>query len=204
MKRNQMSFVSGVLASAGYLVFTLLAYGCYPSPYSPATNWLSDLGNPELNPGGAILYNIGIILTSLLLVVFFLGLSVWKIEGNRAQVVMLRLTQVFGVLGSICMLMSAVYPINHYTIHAFWSTSLYVLLSTAFIFSAAMLRYHPGVPRWLLFLGIATGLMVIMTSFLQTVYVLEWITVLLFLFYVTLLGFETRRCKSIFINTCAE
>jgi len=193
MKRYLFSFISGILASAGYLVFTFLAYNRYPSPYSPLTNWLSDLGNPNLNPQGAIIYNIGIISTALLLIVFFLGLHVWKIEDNRVQIIMLRLTQAFGILGLICMMMSSIFPINLYKIHSIWSTSLYVMLSTAFIFSVAMLRYHQRVPRWLLILGISTAMMVILTSFFPAIYVLEWFTVLLFLSYVTLLGIETKR-----------
>ena len=194
MKRYlSISFYAAILAVLGYLVFALLAFSRYPLPYSPTTNWLSDLGNPNLNPQGAIFYNIGIISTSLFLIVFFLGLSVWKIEGNKVQPIMLRLTQAFGILGSFCMMMSGIYPINLYTIHSFWSTSLYILLSTGFVFSAAMLRYHQGFPRWLLILGVSTAVMVILTSFFPTVYVLEWITVILFLLYVTFVGIETKR-----------
>lgn len=193
MKRNWLNNMTGILASAGYIVFTLAAYIRYPLPYSPMNNWLSDLGNPELNPHGSALYNVGITSTGLLLVIFFLGLVVWKLEGNKVQISMLRLTQIFGVLGSSCMVLSGIYPINIYEVHAVWSTSLYVLLSSAFIFSAAMLRYHQGVPRWLLFLGIFPAVMVVLTSFFQAVYVLEWITVLLFLFYVTLLAFATSK-----------
>lgn len=193
MKRNRLSNITGILASAGYVVFTLPAYIRYPLPYSPMNNWLSDLGNPVLNPHGSVFYNIGIASTGLMLVMFFLGLVVWKLEGNKVQIIMLRLTQIFGVSGSSCMVLSGIYPINRYEVHAFWSTSLYVLLSSAFIFSAAMLRYHQGVPRWLLFLGIFPAVIVLLTSFFQTVYVLEWITVLLFLFYVTLLAFATEQ-----------
>lgn len=193
MKKYPISFIAGILAPTGYLIFTILAYLQYPSTYSPMDNWLSDLGNPELNPGGAIFYNLGIILTAIFLVIFFIGLSDWNIQGNRVQHIMLRLTQVFGIVGSLCMLMSAVFPINHYDVHSILSTSLYVLLSTAFIFSAAMLRYHTGVPRWLLVLGIFSAGLVISTAFLQRVYLLEWITVLVFQAYVILVGIETHR-----------
>jgi len=151
------------------------------------------LGNPNNNPQGAIFYNIGMISTALLLIVFFLGLSVWKIEDNRVQIIMLRLTQVFGILGAFCMIMSAIFPINIFTIHSFWSSSLYIMLSTAFIFSVAMLRYHQRVLRWLLILGVSTAMMVILTSFFPNVYMLEWITLFLFLSYVGLLGIETKR-----------
>src|SRR4030042_1367788 len=114
-------------------------------------------------------------------------------ENNRVKIIMLRLTQVFGMLGAFCMMMSGIFPINLFEIHSFWSTSLYILLSTGFVFSAAALRYHIGVPRWLLILGVSTAVMVILTSFLPTAYVLEWITVLLFLLYVILVGMETRK-----------
>jgi hypothetical protein len=87
--------------------------------------------------------------------------------------------------------MSAVFPINKFEAHSFWSTSLYILLSTAFVFSTAALRYHSGVPRWLLVLGVTTAVIVILTSFLTTVFILEWITVFLFLCYVCLAGLET-------------
>jgi len=194
MKRYQyISFIAGNLAVLCYLVFTLLAYSRYPLPFSPTSNWLSDLGNPNNNPQGAIFYNIGIISTALLLIVFFLGLSVWKIDDNRVQIIMLRLTQVSGILGAFCMIMSAIFPINLFTIHSFWSTSLYILLSTAFIFSVAMLRYHKRVPRWLLILGVSTAMMVILTSIFPIAYVLEWFTLSLFLSYVGLLSIETKR-----------
>jgi hypothetical membrane protein len=197
MKRyQQISFIAGILAVLCYLAFTVLAFIRYPLPYSPIRNWLSDLGNANLNPHGAILYNIGIISTALLLVLFFLGLSRWKIGNKRVQIIMVLLTQAFGLIGSFCMIMSAIFPISLLEVHSFWSASLYIMLSTAFAFSVAALRYHQKVPRWLLILGLSTTLMVILTSFLTTVYVLEWITVPLFLIYVSLVGIETKQLES--------
>lgn len=194
MKRyRHISFITAILACTGYLIFTLLAYLRYPLPYSPVNNWLSDLGNPDLNPGGAIFYNIGIISTGLFLMVFFEGLSAWRLRDRRAQVIMLWLAQAFGLIGAFCMIMSGIFPINLYQVHSFWSTSLYILLSTSFVFSSAMLRYHQDIEKGLLFLGVSTAVMVVLTSFFQTLYLLEWITVFLFLCYVLLLGLKTRK-----------
>ena len=194
MKNNQyFSLITGILAVLCYLALTVFAYSRYPLPYSPTTNWLSDLGNPNNNPRGAIFYNIGIISSAVLLLLFFLGLSAWKIEAKRVQTIMLRLTQAFGISGAFCMIMSAIFTINFFKIHSFWSSSLYILLSTAFLFSTAMLRYHHWVPRWILMFGISTALIVILTSFFPNVYILEWITVFLLLSYVCLLGIETKR-----------
>lgn len=192
MKKFHLSFISGILACAFYLVFTLLAYLRYPLPYSPTDNWLSDLGNPVLNPGGAPIYNLGVILTAVLMMLFFLGLGIWEIDNHKMHKVMLHLTQGFGIVGCLAMLLSAIYSIDQFNIHAFWSTSLYILLSTAFFFSAAMLRYHPGVPRWLLVLGISTAVLVLMSSFFQQIYPLEWITVILFMGYILLLAISSQ------------
>ena len=192
-KFRPLSSIASILIVLCYLTFAILAYIQFPLPYSPLTNWLSDLGNVDLNPHGAFLYNIGIISTAVLLVPFFLGLLIWKMQKNKIQNIMLFLTMGFGILGSICMMLSAVFPINFYKTHAFWSTSLYVTLSTAFIFSVAAFRYHQKFPRWLLFLGSLTAVAVILSIFMMKVYVLEWITVLLFLVYVCLVGVETKR-----------
>jgi hypothetical membrane protein len=86
MKRHpSLSFVTGMFAVVCYLAFALLAFSRYPLPYSPLSNWLSDLGNANLNPSGAPFYNIGIVATGGLLLLFFLGLSEWKLErtGDR-------------------------------------------------------------------------------------------------------------------------
>ncbi len=191
-KCPNISFIGGILALVCYVFFTLLAFFKYPLSYSPIRNWLSDLGNVDLNPDGASYYNIGIITTALFLTAFFLGLSRWKIEKMRFQIIMLLLAQFFGILGSLSMIMSAIFPINQLEVHRFWSISLYFMLATAFVFSAAALRYYQIIPRWLLILGVLPAVMVNITNFFPTVYILEWITISLFLGYVGLVGFNTK------------
>ncbi len=164
------------------------------------SNWLSDLGNADLNPHGALFYNIGIVAAGVVLVPFFLGLSQWKMGNNRTQNLMLRLTQGFGILGALALVMSGLYPINFPALHSFFSTSLYILLGTAFGFSVAALRYHATCPRWLLILGAITALVDILSGVFHTVYVLEWVTVSLFLCYPVLLGAQTNRLLSQIMN----
>ena len=93
------------------------------------------------------------------------------------------------------MVLTGVYTMNFLEIHSFLSSSLYIMVATSFVFLAAALRYHEQVPRWLLILCLSTALIVILTSFMTTVYVLEWITVLLFLVNVNLVGVETKRLQ---------
>ena len=197
MRRHlSLSFVTSLFAVVCYLTFALLAFAQYPLPYSPMSNWLSDLGNADLNPHGALFYNIGIVATGIVLLLFFLGLSRWKMENNRRQNLMLRLTQGFGILGALALVMSGLYPINFSALHSFFSICLYILLGTAFGFSVAALWYYPTYPRWILIMGALTALVDILSGVFHTVYVLEWVTVSLFLCYPVLLGIETNRLIS--------
>ena len=197
MKRHYaLSFVTGMFGIVCYLAFALLAFSRYPLPYSPMSNWLSDLGNANVNPSGALFYNIGIVATGVALLLFFLGLSQWKMGENLIQNFMLFLTQGCGILGALALIMSGLYPINFFALHSFFSTCLDILLGTAFAFSVAALRYHPTCPRWLLIVGASTALVTLLYGVFHAVFVLEWVTIALFLCYVGLLGVETNRLSS--------
>lgn len=192
MKRN-LSFTCSVFVVMCYVVFTLLAVRSYPGTYSPLRNWLSDLGSSVLNPRGAAFYNIGIIATGLLTFLFFLGLSTWAMAGNKKQKIMLRLTQTFGCLGALAMVMSAVFPINMAGIHSIVSGAIYILLGTSFGLSAAALRYYPKFPKSILILGILIAVEDMIFGIVLNNYILEWVTVALFLSYILILGIATKR-----------
>lgn len=200
MKRHySLSFVTSLVAIVCYLTCALLAFSRYPLPYSPVSNWLSDLGDVEVNPGGALFYNIGIVTIGVLLSLFFLGLPQWKMRNNRIQNLMLHLTQGFGILGALAMLMSGLYPINHFALHSFFSSCSNILLGTAFAFSVAALRYHTSCPRWLLILGAVTTLVDLLfgiSNIIHPFFVLEWVTITLFISYIALLGAQTQRLTS--------
>jgi hypothetical protein len=193
---RRTSYLAGILTFSSYIILSFISFLHFPGQFSPFKNWLSDLGNPDLNFSGAVFYNTGIFLTAVSLSVFFIGLSIWKLETKKVQVVMLRLTQGFGILGSICMLMSAAFPINDYRVHSFWSQSLYFMLATAFVFSIAALRYFPIVPKWLLGLGLTPAILVNLTVVFPKLYWLEWVTVLFLLGYVLSVGLITKRAET--------
>ncbi len=192
MKRN-LAFFSSVSIVACYLLLSLLAYINLTTRYSPLENWLSDLGSHQLNPKGAIFYNLGIILTGIILLVFFMSLVEWKMAGNKKQNAMLLLTQIFGFAGALAMIMSAVFPITFEGIHSFWSALLYILLGTAFAFSVAAMRYYSHYPRWLLILGGLIAVEDMVWGLVLNTYLMEWITVILFLIYILIVGIVTRR-----------
>jgi len=185
--------ITGLLAVICYFLFTTGALIFYQGgSFSPLINWLSDLGNTNKNPM-AWIYNLGILLTSAFLVLFFIGFRAFRMEHHRIQKVMVAATQMFGIMGSIAMAMSAVFPINHVDKHRFFSISLYILLGTAFVFSVAALRYWKNIPLWILIIGGATAVTDIFSSFFGQVTWLEWVVVVLFLVYLLSLSIVSAQ-----------
>lgn len=190
MKRYGLGIsFSSILILLYYTGCALLAYFSYPLAYSPARNWLSDLGSRVLNPNGAIFYNTGIIITAIWLLFFFFGISGLKTGSHKIQALMIRLAQLFGVLASISMILSAFYPIDMPRFHSLFSGLLYASLGTAIAFSAAAMRYEARCPKWLFVLGCLAALFDLLTSLLfNTIPIFEWITVSFFLAYIACLG----------------
>jgi hypothetical membrane protein len=190
---RKLSFYSSMIAAGCYALFTLLALIKYPAAYSPLNNWLSDLGSYTLNPRGAIFYNLGIVVAGVSIALFFFGLSPWRKSGNKLQNIMLLLAQICGTLGALSMLLSALFPINIKDIHSFLSASLYILIGSGFVFSVAAFWYYSKYPRWLLIFGIFVALEDILWGLILNIFIIEWLTVALFLFYILLVGFVTNR-----------
>jgi hypothetical membrane protein len=187
-KTFRISQVAGLLAVLVYCLLAVASYIHFPSPFSPAHNWLSDLGDFTQNPDGARLYNLGIILTGLLVFIFFLSLGSWKLVGHKTQNLMILLTQIFGILGSLAMILSAIFPINVPDLHRIWSIMLYVCFGTAFVFSVFALRYIPNFPIPVLALGLLAAGTDILSGVFHETTLLEWITVGFLLAYILALS----------------
>ncbi len=184
-----------ILSVFTYVVGFILAYLRYPEPFSPAANWLSDLGNPAVNLCGACIYNSAVVLTALFVGVWFSGLAQWRLPQNAANQRLLAISQSIGILASAALVMSALNPINVPEVHAFWSQVHYLGTGIAFAFTVAALRYHVHVPAWLLYLGTAAAVWPSLMLWLGrgATYWMEWVGVCLFIFYLLSIGAASRR-----------
>jgi hypothetical protein len=191
--RSATAFRSAALACTVYVVSTALSYARYPLPYSPRTHWLSDLGNRTVNPSGAVYYNVGVLAVGALLLLWFVGLWGWRDGTSRPQLVFLLIAQVAGSLGALAVAMSALFPIDMLQAHAFWSHAHYMMLAMGFGFSVAALARNPRFPRPLLYVGTLASFSPLATWVAGDVYVLEWVSVGLFLLYVMAVGIASAR-----------
>ena len=70
MKRNKLvSLLIFLVILVIYSVSIFLAFLYYPKSFNPLTNTPPELGNVVANPSGALVYNIGVLVTSIPVVV---------------------------------------------------------------------------------------------------------------------------------------
>jgi hypothetical protein len=188
-----VSFTAGITAIVIYLVFTLVAFLQYPGTYRPTTNWLSDLGNPLANPSGAVFYNLGCILTSLVLIIFYIGLRQWYV-GDKKMKILLIIAQVSGVLSSFSLILAALFPLGaHSSIHSFWSAMIAVFLGFFLTFSATALLKHRAFIKWFAYYAFLAALVnFIYGAFLHSVFFAEWVSIGMFIIYVFTVTYNSR------------
>jgi hypothetical membrane protein len=200
MKTNwPLSSVAGLAASVVYLIFTLIAFLFYPGQYSPQMNWLSDLGNPQANPSGAIFYNTGCIATSLLLAVFYIGLRRWN-TGEKRMKILLTVAIAAGLLSSVFLILSAVFPLGpHTSLHSFWSKMVSVFLGFFLTFSATALMKNGSFTKWIAYYAfLAAAVNFVYGVFLHYVFAAEWVSIGMFIVYAILLSYNSRaRAKEL-------
>jgi uncharacterized protein YggT (Ycf19 family) len=196
MKRTSILPILAVTAAVIYIAFASAALIKYPLYYSPFANWLSDLGNPTMNPFGAAYYNIGGIVTSLVLVLFFGGMQVWN-SGDRKMKVFLGLSQASGMCLAVAFMVTALYPLGvNNGIHSAFSIVLFVAIGCFEIFSASAIRKNPTHPSWLP----AFGFMVAAINFMfgisfnfADLFVGEWVMIGLLIVYIITLALTQYR-----------
>ena len=188
--------ILSVLIVAIYVSSTSLSLARYPEPFSPVSNWLSDLGNRITSPDGSKFYNTGIFITGFLLAIFFVALNSNRTKDRKAQNIVLTLTQVFGVLGAMAMICTGIFSIDVPQTHSIFSMLLRICLGTGFGLSVAAFAYHKEVRKWILVIGIVTTLTDLTVSvFFNKIQLFEWPVIFLFLTYCLLMGIETDRLR---------
>ena len=146
----------GLAAVVVYLLATFAAATQFPVPYSPFTNWISDLGDYGMNPQGAIIYNVGSAIAGILFVPFFFSLASWTnlAKSHKYEFYAIEL---FGLFIGFCLLMLAVFP-EGTSLHSFWSTVCFGVIAIGLTVINYMLLKNPKFNRLIAYYGLAAGL----------------------------------------------
>ncbi|MFX1450744.1 MAG: DUF998 domain-containing protein [Promethearchaeota archaeon] len=183
--------IAGIAAIIFFFFFSFISYLHFPITYTIFTNYVSELGNPLRNPAGATYFNIGVILTGIALIPFFIGLHLWYSE-VKWRTILIIISQFLGFSASFSVIMVGIFPEHLITAHLFWSYLFFILLLIFTLLISISLFTHPDFNRIISLFGfVIVGLytlffyLVINNLFIGLNYILEWLMVI---FVFTLFG----------------
>ena len=189
-----VSCIAGIAVIALYCVFTFTSLALYPTPYSPANNWLSDLGNSSFNPSGAVLYNTGCILTGIALFPFFLGLYKWHTNETWRKI-MLIVTQTIGSLAAFSLIMVGVFSEDFMSLHTSWSSVFFLSNLAVLVLLDASLFTHVHYMKPIAYYGFVVAVINLLFVLAYNTPLFEWLTVFTALGYVGSLVYNMLKAE---------
>jgi len=190
----RLSSLAGAAVIVLYCVFTFSSWAFFSTSYSPVNNWLSDLGNSSsvFNPRGAILYNLGCILTGIALFPFFIGLYKWY-TNEKWRKISLVTSQTVGCLAAFALIMIGVFSENSGSLHDLWSSIFFVLNLIVLVLIGASLFTHPHYIRAIAYYGFIVAAINLAMLLATNTPLLEWFTVFTALGYVGLIAYNMTK-----------
>ncbi len=199
MRQNPLkwpiSCVGGLAVIVLYCIFTFISAVLYPSPYGPATNWLSDLGSWSGNPGGAVFYNVGCVVTGLALFPFYIGLYVWY-DTKIWRRILLTAGQVLGLGSGFSLIMIGVFSADSGAPHLFWSAAFFTLNFIVVLLVVTSIMTHPKFMKPIGVYGYLVTLASLIFDFTVGGPLVEWFTVFSALGFAGLLVIDMLRMSS--------
>jgi hypothetical membrane protein len=196
LSKFPVTSIVAVIAIVFFCTFLLLSIASFPPGFSPLDNWMSDLGNPELNPSGYAYFNWGCMITGVLLIIFYLGLNDWHIA-DSGRTGTLTAAQAFGIFSGIA-LIGVGYFNETFSPHHFIVSVLFFVSSTIAILLATLaLQGRPGFGRatdCAGYMTVAIGIVFsIQMALWDSVTIIEWISVFSMLLWAALVALRNPQ-----------
>jgi hypothetical protein len=190
--KRPTGYIVGVSVVLWYLTSTSFAYLLYPSSYSPYTNWLSDLGNYSRNPSGAAFYDIGVVLTGVLIAAFALSYLRWRDGLKLRGRVFLGIGVVSGMAAGASLASTGFFPLPMPQ-HGFIGMLFQINMGDFIIFSTIALLRHSKFIRPIAYVAAMSAIADLNFSILNNTPIFEWLDIGLFLVYAALMAFNFRK-----------
>jgi len=143
---RSLKIIRWITLSAGfagplfYCIFTVIAIQNFPGTFSATHYYLSVLGNLNKNPEGAIFFNLGVMVSGLSLLVFYVGFVLWNALREKSKILWGVL--IFGSMNGFSIFMSGVYPeVPDYQKHFTWSLLIFIAFIPVLILISLYLNY---------------------------------------------------------------
>jgi hypothetical membrane protein len=182
-RRPPLATIAGLASIVIGIGLALVAYADYPRAFSPAANWLSDLGDTLLSPKGSVFFRADMIVIGVAIAAFFVGLSRWHHSQRLVCKGLLGIGQASGLVAGVALVMTGIHPENQYAAHALWSTVLFISAASAVWFVGWAPAWHPRLPQRIPYIAL-TACAADLTCLMARRHWLEWLAVGLLLCFV--------------------
>jgi hypothetical membrane protein len=188
MQKMPLSTLSAICLAVVFCTFLAVSTVYYPKPWSPVTTFLSDFGNIARSPSGALIYNMGCIMTAVAAVAFYIGLG--ELEAGP----LFGLGRMLGLASGVSLALIGVFSEDFPPQHRFWSYAFFTINFFAILLTnISLMRVKSyGKPTMLVGFGISA---VTLLSFILWggAPAVEWFTVFASITFALLLGYDIYR-----------
>lgn len=187
---------AGVVSIPVYIAFTYVSH-THNRLINPLEFWLSDYGNPIVNPSGAVIYNTGCVITAMLLAIFYIGMYCWYRRDRTARRfnISYAVAQAGGLIGSVFLILTTVYTLGTDTkMHSLFSAANMIAMDFFLSFTATGFLMNPKIHKGVGIFGFLTSFFNIVTmNAFSDFYISEWIYFLLFMAYMVLVTMQYEK-----------
>ena len=194
-KQPKVSLV-GFVCIAVYCIFTFISFTLFPSAFTPVNNNLSELGDFYDNPNGAIFFNLGMILSGFLIIIFYIGLYKWFMNIQKSKLHVTAL--IAGTVNALAVIMAGIFSETKETFpqHVFWSNLIFLSFFPILILTNTSIITFTDFNNIVAFYGFAVSLidltfLVLLTStgVEANFPLIEWVSVFSYISWIGVLSF---------------
>jgi hypothetical protein len=189
----------GFTAVGFYITFTIIAINRYPQKISPLDSYLSMLGNADVSPDGASIYNLGAILMGLAEVPFFIAIYAFYLRYSQKWLLLSGL--LVGLINGLAIFMTGINPLSltgDISAHVTWSYIIFFSMIPMLVAFSLVLWKTKGNSRYVGIYGFAVC--AIDTVFLVTLLsghigaglgsIMEWFLVFSYLAWIVFISID--------------
>ncbi|NHJ32543.1 MAG: DUF998 domain-containing protein [Asgard group archaeon] len=207
-RRKVTSWITAIFGFLGailYSSFTVISISHYPGEFKPLEDYLSILGNSDLNPNGAIFYNIAIFCAAFTVFSFFVGFGMCKFDLGKKKLV--TSITIFGVLNAIAIALSGIYTESkNMDVHFFASLFIFITLIPLFILASIYLVRNGLFSKILAISGFVLAafniffVVYVLTIGTSTGSIIEWLSIFTYIGWAVFNGINLLINKKSFIR----
>ncbi|MCX6648484.1 MAG: DUF998 domain-containing protein [Candidatus Bathyarchaeota archaeon] len=188
MRKMPLSTLSALCLAVVFCSFLAVSTVYYPEPWSPVTTFLSDFGNISRSPFGALIYNMGCIMTAVAAVAFYIGLGDWEAGP------LLGLGRMLGLASGVALALIGVFSEDFPPQHRFWSYAFFTINFFAMLLTNVSLMGKEGYGKPTMLVGFGISAVTLLSFILWGgAPAVEWFTVFASITFALLAGYDTYR-----------